>query len=129
MEGLVGSVDLWQFVQDGLVNSHDKRKDKIALYLISSASILSPILYEFGHIDNAKMLWDILEMKYSEKSASAYEETFEVDGEHVETQCTQSHVDNDDCNEESVTEVMYDEENMSNEDWLKIKHEIQYIDM
>ena len=23
---------------------------------------------------------------------------------------------------------MYDEENMSNEDWLKIKHAIQYID-
>jgi hypothetical protein len=101
MEGLLGSVDLWKFVQDGLVNSHDKRKDKIALYLISSAldtSILSPILYEFGHIDNAKMLWDILEMKYSEKSASAYEETSEVDGEDVESHCAQSHVDNGDCN-------------------------------
>jgi hypothetical protein len=134
MEGLLGSVDLWQFVQNGLVNSHDKRKDKIALYLISSAldtSILSPILYEFGHIDNAKMLWDILEMKYSEKSASSYEETSEVDGEpveDVESHCGQSHVDNDDCNEETVIEVMYDEENMSNEDWLKIKQEIQYID-
>jgi hypothetical protein len=33
MEGLLGSVDLWKFVQNGLVNSHDKRKDKIALYL------------------------------------------------------------------------------------------------
>jgi len=63
MEGLLGSVDLWKFVQNGLVNSHDKRKDKIALYLMSSTldtSILSHILYEFGHIDNAKMLWDIL---------------------------------------------------------------------
>jgi hypothetical protein len=134
MEGLLGSVDLWKFVQDGLINSHDKRKDKVALYLISSAldtSILSPILYEFGHIDNAKMLWDILKMKYSEKSASAYEETSEVDGEPVEDfepHCGESHLDNDDYNEKTAIEVMYDEENMSNEDWLKIKQEIQYID-
>lgn len=35
MEGLLGSIDLWQFVQDGLVNPLDKRKDKITLYLIS----------------------------------------------------------------------------------------------
>ena len=86
MEGLLGSVDLWQFVQDGLINSHDKKKDKISLYLLILAlntSILSLILYEFGHIDNAKMLWDILEMKYSEKIAFAYEETYEVDGEPV----------------------------------------------
>ena len=39
MEGLLGSVDLCQFVQDGLVNSHDKRKDKIALYIMSSTLI------------------------------------------------------------------------------------------
>ena len=86
MEGLLGSVDLWKFVQNGLVNSHYKKKDKISLHLISSAldtSILSPILYEFGHVDNAKMLWDSLEMKYSEMSSFAYEETFEVDGEPV----------------------------------------------
>jgi hypothetical protein len=25
MEGLLGSVDLWQFVQNDLVDSHDKR--------------------------------------------------------------------------------------------------------
>jgi uncharacterized protein YwqG len=70
-------------------------------------------------------------MKYSENIASAYEETSEVDGEHVEgveSHCGQWHVDNDDCNEQIVFEVMYDEENMSNEDWLKIKQEIQYID-
>ena len=45
------------------------------------------------------MLWDILEMKYSEKNASSYEETYEVDGEpveDVEPHCDQSHVDNDD---------------------------------
>jgi hypothetical protein len=68
MEGLLGSVDLWQFVQDGLVNPLDKRKDKITLYLISSTldkSILSTILYEFGEADNAKEFWNALEMKYS----------------------------------------------------------------
>jgi hypothetical protein len=57
MEGLLGLVDLWQFVQDGLVNPIDKRKEKIALYLISSSpdkSILSTILYEFGEANNAK---------------------------------------------------------------------------
>jgi hypothetical protein len=37
-------------------------------------------------------------------------------------------VDNDDYNEETLIEVMYNEKNMSNEDWLKIKQEIQYID-
>jgi hypothetical protein len=72
-------------------------------------------------------------MKYSENIASAYEETSKVDGdgehvEGVESHCGQWHVDNDDCNEQIVFEVMYDEENMSNEDWLKIKQEIQYID-
>ena len=39
-----------------------------------------------------------------------------------------SHMYNDDCMEETFIEVMYDEENMSNEDLLKIKQEIQYID-
>jgi hypothetical protein len=34
MEGLLGSVDLWHYVQDGFVNSHDKRRGAIALYLI-----------------------------------------------------------------------------------------------
>ena len=70
-------------------------------------------------------------MKYCEKIAFADEETFEVDGEHVqdfEPHCGELHVDNDDCKEETIIEVMYDEENMSNEDWLKIKKGIQYID-
>jgi hypothetical protein len=83
-------VDLWQFVKDGLVNSHDKRKDKIVLYLISSAlhtSILSPILYEFGHIDNAKMFWDILEMnKWSENA--------KVD-EGIDSLVTRTKIEND----------------------------------
>jgi hypothetical protein len=55
------------------------RKYKNSLISYSSAldtSILSHILYEFGHIDNAKMLWDIFEMKYSENIAFVYEENF-----------------------------------------------------
>ena len=31
MEGLLGSVDLWHYVEDGCVNSHDKRRDGIML--------------------------------------------------------------------------------------------------
>jgi hypothetical protein len=125
MEGLLGSIYLWKFVKYGLVNSDDKRKDKISLYVINSTldtSILSLILYE---------LWDILETKYSQKIAFSYEETSEVDGEPVEDfepHCGELHADNDDCNQETAIEAMYDEENMSNEDWLKIKREIQYID-
>jgi hypothetical protein len=67
-----------------LIISHDKRKDKIKLYLISSTlnkSIFSTLLYEFGEVENAKMFWDILEMKYSGKSVS------KVYGEDVESHC------------------------------------------
>jgi hypothetical protein len=55
MQGLLGSIDLWKFVPDGLVNPIDKIKEKIALYLISLALdniILSCILYEFGEVEN-----------------------------------------------------------------------------
>lgn len=68
MEGLLGSVDLWKFVQNGYEDPAQKRKDKITLYLVSSAldnDILSDVLYEFGEIEKAKMFWDILEMKFS----------------------------------------------------------------
>lgn len=68
MEGLFGSVNLWQFVQGISINANDKSKGAVALFLIISAldeNILSNILYEFGEICDAKILWDILEMKYS----------------------------------------------------------------
>lgn len=71
MEGLLGSVDLWKYVQNGFVDSHDKRRGALALYLIHSAldeSTLSYILYEFGEVHNAKMFWDILEMEFGVKS-------------------------------------------------------------
>jgi len=47
------------------------------------------------------MLWDILEMKYSEKCAYTYEETSKLDCEDLESHYTQSHVDNDDCNKKN----------------------------
>ena len=56
MEGLLGSVDLWELVQNGYENPTEKRRDKLTLYLISSAlnnDILSALLYEFGETENA----------------------------------------------------------------------------
>lgn len=68
MEGLLGSVDLWKFVQEAFIYLDDKRRNAITLFLIISAldeNILSNILYEFGEIRDAKIFWDILELKYS----------------------------------------------------------------
>ena len=85
MKGLLGSVNLWEFVQNGYEDPTEKRRDKLTLYIVSSTlknGILSPLLYEFGEIENAKIFWDILEMKYSEKGIntlqhiSAFEETY-----------------------------------------------------
>ena len=84
MKGLLGSVDLWEFVQNGYEDPTEKRRDKLTLYLVSSTlnnEILSTLLYEFGEIENAKIFWDILEMKYSEKGIntlqhSAFEEAY-----------------------------------------------------
>ena len=85
MKGLLGLVDLWEFVQNGYEDPTKKRRDKLTLYLVSSTlnnGILSALLYEFGEIENAKIFWDILEMKYSEKGIntlqhiSAFEETY-----------------------------------------------------
>jgi hypothetical protein len=77
IEGLLGSVDLWHYVQDGFVNIHDKRRGAIALYLIQSTlykSILSCILYEFGEVHSAKMFWDIIEMKFNVRGSKIDED-------------------------------------------------------
>ena len=37
MEGLLGSVDLWELVQNGYEDPTEKRRDKLTLYLVSSA--------------------------------------------------------------------------------------------
>ena len=52
--------DLWKMKMKGL-------------YIVSSAlnnGILSTLLYEFGEIENAKIFWHILEIKYSEKGVN-----------------------------------------------------------
>ena len=70
---------------NGYKDPTKKRSDKLTLYLVSSTlnnGILSALLYEFGEIKNAKIFWDILEMKYSEKGInslqhiSAFEEAY-----------------------------------------------------
>ena len=85
MKGLLGSVDLWEFVQNGYEDPTEKRRDKLTLYLVNSTlnnDILSALLYGFGEIENAKIFWDILEMKYSEKGINtlkhinAFEEAY-----------------------------------------------------
>ena len=48
MEGLFGSVNLWQFVQGSSINSIDKSRVAVALFLIISAldeNILSSLCY------------------------------------------------------------------------------------
>lgn len=68
MECLLGSVDLLEFVQETSINSQDTSRGAIALFLIILAlddNLLSSILHEYGQIHNAKIFWDILEMKYN----------------------------------------------------------------
>lgn len=57
MEGLLGSVDLWQFVQETSINSNVKSRGAVALLLITSSldeKILFNILHDFGEVHNAK---------------------------------------------------------------------------
>ena len=61
MEGLLGSVDLWKFVQDGLVNSHDKRKDKIVFQLPISQPV-TKIKYPDPSYSLRLLLEDVKEM-------------------------------------------------------------------
>jgi hypothetical protein len=37
MQGLLGSLDLWEFVKNGYEDPTEKRRDKLTLYLVSSA--------------------------------------------------------------------------------------------
>ena len=101
MKGLLGSVDLWEFVQNGYEDPTEKRRDKLTLYLVSSTlnnGILSPLLYEFGEIENAKIFWDILEMKYSEKGINTLQHIFAFEEAYVcETELSQIVVNEPHC--------------------------------
>jgi hypothetical protein len=150
MEGLLGSVDLWEFVQHGYENPTQKRRDKLTLYLVSSSlnnGILSALLYEFGEIENAKIFWDILEMKkWSEDVEN--DDCVEHFVAEIETgnDCIEIEMIDDesvyiaDCDNENENlveedlfegetyEVIFDEDNSSNEEWLKLMHEKHLID-
>jgi len=69
MKKILWKVYLLNYVKDYLVNSnHDMNRDASTLHLIISTldeNILFSILHEYGEIQNAKVLWDILEMKYN----------------------------------------------------------------
>ena len=96
MEGLLGSVDLWKFVQETSIIPHDNSRDALALFLIISTldnTILSSILYESIEVHNAKIFWDILEMKYNVK----WSEKAKVDKDIV--------IGNDDCVDSLITEI------------------------
>ena len=98
MEGLLGSVDLWEFVQNGYEDPTEKRRDKLTLYLVSSAlnnGILSALLYEFGEIENAKMFWDNLEMKFSVRGSKIAKDEIN----HVTA------VENGECIDSLITEI------------------------
>jgi hypothetical protein len=101
MEGLLGSVDLWELVQNGYEDPTEKRRDKLTLYLVSSAlnnGILSALLYEFGKIENAKMFWDIIEMKYSAEGINTLEHISAFEEAYVgETELSQIVVNEPHC--------------------------------
>jgi hypothetical protein len=154
MEGLLGSVDLWELVQNGYEDPTEKRRDKLTLYLVSSTlnnDILSALLYEFGEIENAKMFWDNLEMKFSVRGSKIAVEN----GECIDSLITEIKTGNDcieiamiddesvyvaDCDNENENlveedlfegetyEVIFDEDNSSNEEWSKLMHEKHLID-
>jgi hypothetical protein len=145
MEGLLGSVDLWELFQNGYEDPTEKRRDKLTLYLVSSAlnnDILSALLYEFGEIENAKMFWNNLEMKFSVRRSKIVVEN----GECIDSLITEIKTGNDcieiamiddesvyvaDCDSENENlveedlfegetyEVRFDEDNSSNEEWSK----------
>jgi hypothetical protein len=153
MEGLLGSVDLWELVQNGYEDPTEKRRDKLTLYLVSSAlnnDILSALLYEFGEIENAKMFWNNLEMKFSVRRSKIAVEN----GECIDSLITEIKTGNDcieiamiddesvyvaDCDSENENlveedlfegetyEVRFDEDNSSNEEWSKLMHEKHLI--
>jgi len=145
MEGLLGSIDLWKFVQEAFINLGDKHRNAIALFLIISAldeNILSNILYEFGERRDAKIFWDILEMKYSMEGS----EKAKVDGVVAKGVCVESIIagikaesmylaDNrvvcdikeTPCDAE-ICEVKFDDNYVSHDEWLNMMHEKHLID-
>lgn len=146
MEGLLGSVDLWKFVQETSINSNEKCRRAVALFLIISAldeNILSSILNEFGEVFDPKMFWHILEMKYSMKWSHKDEIDEIVDKNSdcvegiisgIETK-SMSLVDNRiACDSQEIpfdaktSEVKFDENYVSHEEWLCLMHEKQLID-
>jgi len=140
MEGLLGSVDLWKFVQEASMNLDDKCRNAIALFLTISAldeNILSNILYEFGEICDAKIFWDILEMKYSMEGS----EKAEIDeGVFAKSDCVESIIaaikgesmsltNNKVCDIKEIPcdaetyEVKFDDNYVSHDDWFNMMHE------
>lgn len=139
MEGLLGSVDLWKFVQETDMNSENKSRCAIALFLIISAldeSILSSILNEFGEVFDPKMFWYILETKYSIKwiQKDEIDEIVDCDESIIKTEnmlvaekivaCDSEGTPSD----AKICEVKYDENYVSHQEWLCLMHERQLID-
>lgn len=68
LKAILSKIDLLNYVDDFVNLNLDMSTDASILHLITSAldeKILFSILYEYGEIQNEKVLWDILEMKYS----------------------------------------------------------------
>lgn len=146
MEGFLGSVDLWKFFQETSMNLNDKCRNAITLFLIILAldeNIFSNILYEFGEICDAKIFWDILEMKYSTEGSEKVEDDESggvKNGDCVESIITGiktesiSVVDNRvACDSEEITcdaetyEVKFDDNYVSHEAWFNLMQEKHLI--
>jgi len=62
MIDLLCSINLWRFLHERFVDSHDKKISAITWYLI----LTTIDTYEFDVADNTKVLWGALEMEHNE---------------------------------------------------------------
>jgi hypothetical protein len=117
--------------------------------------ILSALLYEFGEIENAKIFWDILEMKKWSEDVEIHEDIDVENSECIDRLITEIKTQNDcieitmiddesvyvdDCDNENENleeedlfegetyEFRFDKDNSSNEEWSKLMHEKHLID-
>jgi len=115
MKKLLWLIDLLHYDHEGHVRFYDKRRGEISLQFIMSAldeNILSSILHEFGEVSNAKIFWNILEIKYSMKCSDNYEVDEGIDGDSVDCLVTWTNNENDSIevamiNEETDTKITF----------------------
>ena len=138
IKSFLKSANLWNFVENGFENPQDEATNALALYLIQQ-SLDDSIFLKIAATNASKEAWDILNEEFNVGGSSTnivvsqnvedivkpteVEPKQNVDGEaHYHN----SHVDDEFKDE--TDELMYDEENLSDEEWFKIMQEKKLID-